>query len=495
MNRWRRENGSEPAEAPLVVAEKVKGAMRLSAVSPEARSLGLEIGLTLADARARAPSLTVAEHDGVADAALLGLIADDCERFSPVVVLDAPDGVLIEITGCDHLFGGERELGKAFCERVRRFGVDVRASIATAPDAARALARYSRIAIVPPGRDEMAVRPLPIAALGVTEDVRIALSRAGLKIIADLADRPSTPLVARFGSDITLRLARTTGRADTPLDPRRAPPVFVAARRFPEPIGRAEDIEGALRELAEEISVQLGETRQGGRIFEASFFRADGAVRRIAVETGRPARDPPMLLRLFRERLDALADPIDPGFGFDLVRLSVTDAQPLATMQSSLDGRVRDGEAIADLIGRLATRFGRDRVLRIEPQDTHMPEREAMLVPALDEAGETPSWLAAETGEPPTRPLHLFDPPQPVTAMAEVPDGPPVQFTWRKARHVVARAEGPERIAPEWWRRHEPTRDYFRIEDEEGRRFWLFRSGLYERETTEPRWFIHGVSP
>jgi len=492
-----RKAGAKPAELPLVLTEKVKGATRLAAVSRDALAIGLSPGMTLADARARIPDLWVEEADPVAEADLLQRMAEDCDRFTPVVAIDPPNGLMLDITGCEHLFDGEAELRRSFSERFHRAGLHVRTVIANSAGAARALARHGRIAIVPPGGDEAAVRSLPIVALELDEDDRIAISRAGLKIIAHLADRPSLAFAARFGEVMTLRLSRTLGREETPMIPLRPAPMLWVERRFPEPIGRSEDVEAVLAELGQEAAERLGERREGGRTFEASFFRADGAVRRISVETGRSIRNVKVVLRLFRERLDALADPLDPGFGFDLIRLAVPETEPLDAIQAGLDGRAIEEDEIADLADRLATRFGADRVMRFVAQDTHDPDRAVHEVPAGCNTKDDIPWGRPESGEPPSRPVQVFDPPQPVETTAEVPDGPPLQFTWRRVMHRVKRAEGPERIAPEWWRRGEgaQTRDYYRIEDSEGRRFWLFRAGIYDRETNAPRWYLHGLFP
>lgn len=474
------------------MTEKVNGAQRLSAVSPQAMRLGLSPGLTLADARARAPQIIVRERDSEADARLLQWLADDCERFSPVVAIDSPDGLLLDITGCAHLSGDEAGLRKSVCERFRRFGFHVRATVAGTPDAARALARFARIVVSREGEDEIHARRLPIAALELPEETRVALLRAGLKTIDDLASRPSLPLSTRFGEDLSRRLRRMFGPETRPVTPRRITPVCRAQQRFAEPVARIEDIEATLEQLIGEAAHVLAQRRQGGRCFEASFFRSDGAVRRIAVETGRPTRDPKSVMRLYRERLDTLADPIDPGFGFDMIRISVLVAEPLGSAQTSLDGGfVEEGE-VTDLVDRLTTRFGRERVLRFARNDTHDPDRAACLVPAA--GADCAAWPSPETGEPPLRPIQLFEPPQEIITTSEVPDGPPRTFKWRRMSHRIVRAEGPERVAPEWWRNPDaPTRDYFRVEDEGGRRFWVFRAGLYDRETPSPRWYLHGL--
>ncbi len=486
---------AEPSELPLVITEKVKGAQRLMAICPEAKQLGLAVGMTLADSRARIPDLWVEEMDARSDAGLLDRIAEDCDRFSPVVMIDAPDGLLLDITGCDHIFGGEANLRRVFSTRMRRGGFHVRTVIASGADTARAIARFGRIAIVPPGEEAKAVRSLPIVALGLPEADRLAISRAGLKTIGALADRPSVTFAARFGEAMTLRLRRIQGLAHPPLDARRDIPMLWVERRFPEPIARVEDVEAVLFELGQEVCAQLGERREGGRVFEASLFRADGAVRRLTIETGRPMRDAKTLLRLFRERLDALADPIDPGFGFDLVRLAIPHADPLDALQPGLDGHAVEVDEVADLADRISVRFGAERVLRFLFENSHDPDRATHAVPVSFNPMTSNVWPSPDTEDAPLRPLHMFNPPQPIRiTMAEVPDGPPRIFFWRRKEYVVVRAEGPDRIAPEWWRNPDAlTRDYYRIEDASGRRFWLFRSGAYSQETPEPLWFMQGV--
>lgn len=467
--------------------------MRVVAVDRRALSLGLASGLMLADARACVPDLSVTPLDAPADAVCLERLADGCDRWTPLVALDPPHGLLLDISGCAHLFGGETELVKDIRRRFHRSGLDLRFAVAGTPDAARALARYGRGGIVAPDMEAQSIGPLPVAALGVEQQIVHGLSRAGLKTIAALAERPSTPLAARFGDDLIARLNRVLGRDDIRITPRRRPPACMAERPFAEPIARIEDIEATLERLMQRIADLLQQRGEGGRRFEASFFRVDGAVRMIAVETGHPSRDPKTILRLYRERLEALADPLDPGFGFDLIRLAVPVVEPLDAAQVSLDGKVNDNSDVADLVDKLVARFGRERVQRFLPRDTHDPHRRAFAVPAAGAA--MARWDVPEADEPPARPLHVFNPPQPVQVMAQVPDGPPARFIWRRAAHDIVLAEGPERIAAEWWRREQdmPTRDYYRVEDREGRRFWIFRDGLYEREIEKPQWYLHGL--
>ena len=467
--------------------------MRLAAVDPEALELGLVPGVTLADARAYIPHLLVFDHDPQADQRLLERLADGCERWSPIVALDPPDGLLLDITGCGHLFGGEIELANDVERSLSRFGLTVRTALAYSPEAAHALARYQ----TRPAPDEYsAVRRLGVAALELDAEIEIGMRRAGLKTIGDLAARPATLLAPRFGQDAVYQLARLLGDADSRLTPRRPLPALLVERRFAEPVAHVETLLSILAELMHEAATILDERGAGGRKFAARFFRSDGQTRDIAVETGLPTRDSAVLDRLFRERIEALADPIDPGFGFDLIRLAVARLEPLAPSQLKLEGGAVAEAEVAGLIDRLSIRLGRNHVRRLAPQDRHIPEQAVLAFPAIA-SGHPIRWERPPPGEPPLRPIYLFDPPQSIEVLAEVPDGPPRLFKWRRNQHEVARFEGPERIAPEWWKlppdKQGITRDYYRVEDVRGRRFWIFRHGLYGREREHPGWYLHGL--
>jgi protein ImuB len=486
--------------------------MRIVAVDAHALTLGIAPGLPLADARARLRDLAVFDHDPVGDSLWIEKLADACERYTPMVEIDAPDTLLLDISGCAHLFGGEDGLVADIQLRCGRLGMTLRIASAANPDAAYALAHYQSV----PGHDETrSVLRLPVTALRVPEETEVALRRAGLKTIGDLASRPMAPLVARFGEETGSRLDRILGRCDSRISPRRPIAGIMVERRFAEPLGRVEDALGVIEALASEAATMLEERHQGGRRFEAQFFRTDGLVRRLAIETSLPSRDPALLRRLFDERIEALGDPIDPGFGFDLIRLAVPVTQSFPATQLRLEsGSVAEGE-LATLLDRLSTRLGRGRVRRFAPRDTHIPEQGAFVFPALE--GQAVCWPDPPPGDPPFRPLHLFDPPERIEVVAEVPDGSPHRFRWRRAMHEVAYSEGPERIAPEWWHKRprpvlvtksgsdeeelrfqlgddpERTRDYYRIEDRRGRRFWIFRHGFYEPQKPIPAWYMHGL--
>lgn len=482
-------------DAPVAFTQTVGNAIRLAATDLRAAQLGLQPGLTLADARARVPELQAFAHAPHADADWLERLAEACGRYSPVVAPLPPDALVMDIAGCTHAFEGERFLAADVERRFARRGVRTRHAFGNTPEIAHALARFAGA----PAPDEAgAVKRLPVAALGLDEEATAALSVAGLKTVGDVMARPLAGLAARFGAGAADAVRRLQGEVKAPVRPQRRDTPVSVERRFAEPIARTAFALEVLAELAGEAATVLEQRRQGGRRWEARLFRADGQVQGLRIETGRPTRDVPLLMRLFRERIDTLADPLDPGFGYDLLRLDVPLAEPLDAHQLRLEGGQGHGDEMAQLVDRLSTRLGRARVRRFAPRDSHQPEQAELTLPA---AAATPPavWPRPEPGEPPLRPIHLFDPPQPIEAvMAEVPDGPPRRFRWRRALHEVARAEGPERIAADWWRHDtataadQPTRDYYRVEDIRGRRFWIFRHGLFA-ETDSPRWYVHGL--
>ena len=478
--------------APVALTERVGGGIRLTALDLQATSLGLTTGLTLADARARVPELVTLAHEPHADRDWLERLADGCTRYTPIVALAPPDALTLDITGCAHAYDGERRLAADVAARLARHGLLVRHALGDTPDAALALARY----VGAPAADERrALKGLPVAALGLDEDATAALMRAGLKTVGDVTARPMAVIAARFGEAAAGAIRRLTGDVQAPIIPRRHVAPVTVERRFAEPVVRSAHVLDVLGELVGETAALLEARAEGGRAWRARLFRSDGAVQALAIETGRPTRDAAVLLRLFRERIDALADPLDPGFGYDLIRLDVTLAERIDAAQLKLEGGAVGTEAVDALVDRLSVRLGRGRVRRFAAADSHIPEQAERTLPATDDP-PTHAWPVPEPGEPPLRPIYLFDPPQRIEAvMAEIPDGPPRRFRWRRTMHDVARAEGPERIAGEWWCRRDgqaPIRDYYRIEDRRGRRYWIFRHGLYE-ETDRPDWYVHGL--
>ncbi|HKU64774.1 MAG TPA: DNA polymerase Y family protein [Rhizomicrobium sp.] len=491
-DRFIRKNGG-PFEAPLAVSLKTGNALQVHALEKRASRLGLCKGQPLANARAMVQPLKVVPADERADAALLENIADWCDRFTPLVSLDAPDGLFLDITGAAHLFGGEAVLLTMVIRRISEQGLTVRGAIAGTSLAARALARFQSRAIVPPGGEGQAMAPLSILALDCDDKNLRALRHAGLKTVGMVAERLSSELSERLGKSFVTRLKIMLGAEEQPLQPRRPLPDLMAEQRFADPIVTQDAIAASLFSLAVSLSEILERQGRGARRLEAAFFRADGKVERIAIRTGEGLRDPKIILRLLNQKLDALADPLDPGFGFDVIRLEALLAEETKPVTISFDSGENARQQILFLIDRLSARFGDTRVQRFVSQDSHIPEAAAAAIPALEHDFREGDWaLKRQAGDPPRRPLRLLERPEEIRVPAsEFPEGPPKRFRWRRAQFDVHRAEGPERIAMEWWRSAGLTRDYFRVETQDGQRFWLYRDGLHGPSV--PRWYLQGI--
>ncbi|MGH6727267.1 MAG: Y-family DNA polymerase [Pseudolabrys sp.] len=504
-----RNDEESAATGGLVVYGKRGNAELIVAVDEAAERLGLHAGTALAQARAMHPALQAIEEDAGADANLLDNIADWCLRYTPLVALAAPDGLLLDIGGCAHLYGGEQALVADLGERIARAGFAFSIAIAGNIGAAHAAAHYGEPASYASGEERSLLAPLPLAALRLAPGTVSALARVGLKRIDDIIDLPRSPLTARFGADVLRQLDRAMGYEHEPLSPRLPVAPYVAEQRFAEPIAREADVLAILTRLAARLQFALERRGDGARRIELTLFRTDGALRRLAVGCSRPLRDPEQIRALFVERLTALADAFDPGFGFDMVRLSVLVAEAAPPEQIGLGGGEDTAEADR-LVDRLSARLGARRVRRLIARDSHHPEIAAAAVPAQAAPADN-GWPAFRRhradAELAPRPLRLLTRPEPIEALAEVPDGPPLRFRWRRALHEVIAAQGPERIEGAWWSEHDGdpsgnlARDYFRVEDKSGLRFWLFRAGLYRDLMREdlahgaaaPTWFLHGT--
>lgn len=490
---------SRECSAPLIVTGKRGNVEVLTAVDDAAERLGLSPGLALAQARAMHPGIDAVAEDAEADAALLESIADWCLRYTPLVACDTPGGLLLDISGCAHLYGGERELAADLSGRLEDAGFAYSLAIAGTIGAAWASAHYGEPASYAYGEERALLAPLPLSALRLPPATVASLARVGLKRIGDIADLPRAPLTARFGSEVLRQLDRALGHEHEPLTPRLPVAPYVAEQRFAEPIAREEDVLAITGRLARRLQFALERRGDGARRIELTLFRTDGVVRRIAAGTSRPLRDPDEIRAMFVERLAALADALDPGFGFDMARLSVIVAEACPPEQIGIGGG-EDAAELCRLVDRLSARLGARRVRRLTAQDSHIPEVAEAALPAQTVNGDA-GWHAfrryREQIALSPRPLRLLTRPEPIEAVAEVPDGPPLRFRWRRALHEVVAAEGPERIEGAWWSEHGgPARDYFRVEDKSGLRFWLFRAGLYRdlaQGAAAPTWFLHGT--
>ena len=481
-----------------MVSHRQNNAQRIAALDERAEALGLKPGMGIADARAMYPDVEVIEADPDKDRLLLESLADWCDRFTPLVALDGRDGLFLDISGCAHLFGGEDAMLAEILRRLTHQGFDVRAALASTPGMAWAAARYAKAdRNVPAGQEEPALAPMPLAALRLEEKTRIGLESVGLRYVGALIDAPRAPLARRFGRMLVTRLEQALGLVEEAISPRLPVAPLSAERQLAEPIGTTEEIEQLVLILARTLKHDLERRGEGARRLLLSLFRVDGAVARIMVGTSRPQREPLTIAKLFHERLSALEGSLDPGYGFDLLRLSVAVTAPFEVEQTDLaEGVCDEEEEFSLLADRIRARLGEGAVLVPVLSESHLPERRARFAPfgkkAAGQKAVSPQTRPAEK----IRPIRLLEKPEPVEASAEVPEGPPLSFRWRRALYRVARAEGPERISSEWWREDKPgpTRDYFRVEDMDGRRYWLYREGFYG-EKAAPRWFLHGIFP
>jgi protein ImuB len=472
----------------LVLTAPVGNRHLVTAVNAAAGCEGIAPGMALADARAVRPDLAVAAADFSGDAMALARLAQWCDRYSPWVASDGADGIKLDVTGCAHLRGGEQELANEAVERLGRQGITARAAIADTLGAAWGLARYggTPVSILPAGDARAALAALPVAALRLDAATATALVRLGLRRIGDLYPLSRPALVRRFGAMVAARLDQALGAVSEPLSPVPPLPVRWARRRFAEPIATLDAVVAGTRTLIEALCRRLAGEALGVRRLELSLYRIDGRIDRRAIGTARPSREPRHLLRLLEERLDDL--DLDPVLGIEDMALVARRVEPLAPAQLGLAASIRGEEreiALAALLDRLANRLGADALGRPVPRESHVPERAVRLAPALTKAAT--AWDLERQ-----RPVRLLPRPEPIEATALVPDDPPVLFRWRRVAHRVRRADGPERIAEEWWHERAEPRDYYRVEDEAGRRFWLYRAGLY-RPQVLPRWFLHGI--
>ncbi len=483
----------------MVFVDRIHNAMRIVALDICAEKAGLRRGQGLAEARAMHPGIDIIPADPDSDKALLTSLADWCDRYTPLVAMDGTNGLYLDITGCVHLHGSEESLLADILSRLFRLGIEARGAISSAAGLSWAMARYRSGAIVTPQEAEQVLSPLPLAALRLPLAVIETLGRVGLKTVGDIILLPRAPLARRFGPSVLLRLDQALGFEDEPLSPRLPVASLSAERRLASPIQDEDDILGLTLQLAKSLRQSFEARQEGGRLFELVLFRVDGKVFRIRAATSAPSRDPERISALYRERLQAIHDDLDAGCGFEILRLCVLKTERYAAIQEDFSGRPDPGRSLSAFADRVLARFGPESLSVLVLRESHVPERAADFAPIADIAPP-----AAQKGQntfvcappPSLRPLRLFRYPEPMDAIAaELPEGAPASFKWRRTTYQVTRAEGPERIAAEWWIDGEnaPTRDYFRIEDTDGRRFWLFRDGLYGKTVTLPRWFMHGI--
>ncbi len=532
IQRWARGNEDAARAGPIGLVSEGAHGILIDAVNAQARDGGARPGQRLADARAALPTLAVWPSDKPGDVAALDRLCRWSERWCPFVAIDGSDGLLLDITGAAHLFGGEARLTAEMRARFRRVGLTARIAIAPTVGAAWALARYASTSpfglslskscpsgasapkeraglrqaqsqrsegrtpntICPPEALAATLGPLPVSALRLDDDTVLLLGRLGLKTIAALAEIPTLGLARRFAradgpwADPPLRLAQAFGRAEEPVNPAVHAPVPRVMRRVVEPVLHVPILEPLVVEMAEALCRQLAERHAGARHLGFQAFRVDGDVQLLEARTSQAMRDPRHMVRLFAERFETL----DAGFGFDAFALTALWHEPLDPIQAGLIEAEHDATSLARLIDRLSARIGPGNVRVPLLVESHLPERALSWQPALGAA----SVRTAPPPITPERPIRLFDRPEPIGVTYATPEGEPRLFQWRRKQHRIVKVEGPERIAPEWWRERSTTRlrDYYRVEDDAGARFWIYRNGLIEDgRGGMPDWYLHGL--
>lgn len=497
LPRWptdrlrRKSSATSPLpDAPIVLSGRDGRRRIVAALDAAAERLGLRAGMPLAKAQALAPGLVVRNADARADAEGLERLALwTLRRISPIVAADPPDGLVIDTTGADHLHGGEAAMLISLVERFAASGVEARAAIADTWGAAHAAARFfaGETTTIPPGQAAGALQRLPIAALRLDDETVRGLNKLGFERIGELMNEPRAPFALRFGPEIGRRLDQAFGLAAEPIEPFREEETIAVRRAFPEPIGAAETIARYIGQLVTALCAKLEGQGLGARRLDLLFHRVDGVRQAIRVGTAQPVRDARRLTRLLTEKIAI----VDPGFGIEIMELAAILAEPLPDKQA-VTSLVEEAEPdVSDLMDVLANRVGAHRLCRFVAVQSDVPERSVARAPPL-----SPETNVTWEGDWP-RPPRLLQEPEPIETMALLPDHPPVWFVWRSIRRRVRRADGPERIRGEWWKRDAElaaVRDYFRVEDDAGERYWIFRSGDGEHpESGSQSWFLHGI--
>jgi len=511
--------------------------MKLVAVDAAAADAGLAPGQNLSDARALVPDLEVREADRSALAHVFADFADWHSNASPIVAVltDSAEygDLVLDITGVAHLFGGERDMLVHVIRRLRKLGFTVSGAIADTVGAAWAFSHFRPGIVAPDGQRE-ALADLPVVALRLSEAQVAGLNQMGLKTIGQLYGRPRKALQARFGLSLLMRLDQALGEIAERITPRVPLAEHFAERRFAEPIGYMDDVLMTARDLAVQLALRLEAEQVGAQTFHLFLYRVDHKVITLSINAARATREANHIAQLFVHRSERLAGEYDAGFGIDMIRLAASSLSPMASTQVGAF-ETDDGAADLDrLYDRMSNRLGPAALTRSKFVNTHIPERAIKLEPIVARTPDDPLALPAHGL---VRPLRLLPTPEPIEVLAEVPHGPPMRMVWRRISYRVLRASGPERIDAEWWRsgrhlqellpppdrekRGDPrddakaekkarlpakpehvtkleafdqmgvARDYYVIEDDGGRRFWVFRLGLYGASST-PSWFLHG---
>jgi len=470
-------------EKAFVLKATVRNRVVVTAANKLARVQGIHRAMVLADAKALYPSLHVLDDKPNLATQLLDRIAEWCIRFTPIAAADYPDGVILDASGCTHLWGGKEAYLKDITNRLTHRGYTVRAAMADTVGCAWAMARYGKDPIVESREQGQALSPLPVASLRLEEETILLLNKLGLRRVEDILKLPRTALRRRFGTALLQRLRQAVGEEEEIITP--VYPIEPFQERLPciEPIKTKEGIEIALQHL---LTVLCSRLHKEGKGLRKAFFRAyrpDGGTSGIEISTNQPTHNTHHLFQLFGIKLST----IEPREGIELFLLEATVVEELVIQQESL-WQLQTGvfdTKVLDLVDRFVARLGPDAVHRFLPAESYWPERS--FKKAIDVKQEASTEWKLER----PRPLQLLSPPELIEVTAPVPDYPPLNFRYKKALHIIRKADGPERIEQEWWLQDGEHRDYYAVEDENGNRYWLFRSGHYNN-AIKPKWYLHG---
>ncbi len=509
LEHWLNTHRNDAGDQPFALASEGPHGMVIDAVSDTAREAGARPGQRLTDARAICPALAIHPSNPSADAARLEQLGLWAQRWSPWTAADGRDGLLLDSTGVSHLFGGEEALLHDIERALTAQGFTSRIAAAPTIGAAWAMAHYGskRRTILAGAQWQAQLAPLPIEALRIDGDAALLLRRLGLKTVGSLADIPVDALARRFRkhrreiANPLKRLQQARGDRQEVVEPLVPRPLYRAVKRVTEPVRHTAILQPILADLARRLCRDLEDHDLGLRRTAFQAFRIDGHIARVEVETAAAVRCPDHIVKLFGERIENL----DAGFGFDVFALTALWHEPMQPVQKGLDDRDDlPGTPLPHLIDRLRMRLGPRKVSLLAAHPSHIPERAVTLQGDVQAASQpagapgtiTANAMPAEPAATQQRPIKLLDWPEPITVIYATPDGPPRRFGWRGQVHDVAKSQGPERIAPEWWREKSSVRlrDYYRVEDDAGRRYWIYRNGVIDDgRGAPPRWFLHGL--
>jgi protein ImuB len=474
----------ELAGKPFVLAGKERGRMIIKASSPQGYGLGIETGMVLADARAVMPDLEVLDFDEMMTEKLLRALAKWAIRYSPLVAIDMPDGLMIDATGCSHLWGSEAGYLKDIAVRLKSSGYHIRISMADTIGTAWAVCRYSKgFPIIEPGGQLEALLSLPPQALRLEEAVIEKMYKLGLRQIKSFIHIPTSALRRRFGEYTVNQIRKALGNVHEEFVPIHPVDPYQERLSSIEPIQTAGGIEIALKNVLEKLCVRLVKEEKGARKMAFECFRIDGETRQIEIGTNAPSCSSSHLFSLFQQKIAE----IEPGLGIELFVLTAGVTGPLSNPQEGLWDLSGGNKMvmIAELLDRLSARAGAEVIHRYLPAEHHWPERSVYEAKTLADKPTT-EWRSQQMW-----PTQLLPVPERIQVSAPVPDYPPMLFRYKGSVHQIKRADGPDRTEQEWWLEDGLHRDYYIVEDEQGRRYWIFRLGHYDEEQT-PDWFIHG---